>query len=289
MLKPGGGWIFYVGEAVFFLITTGCCFHFVVLFCCRKIWYTLYIDLLLYLTEVLKMSYEYTRTCTQMSLHWGKCSTLLRLAGLPQDGVRGCNKRRHDRSNCSFNSFRPMSPATPATHGNKKLRFQTVGVPCGNTSNDNRINQPNCLGCLHAVSPNRCLAPPGICQHPQYTVAMQPDCTAPPSTYSNASSGQKYYFQTPLQHIRPDRNGQQSNNYLDSETAAQSGSDIRIGGGQTCNYQSPPPLDESGPEDVTLDDNVSSTTSGSYMVDHADVDERTTKDFPVMNATMWCV
>ena len=33
----GGSWIFYVGEAVVFLITTGCCFHFVALFRCRKV------------------------------------------------------------------------------------------------------------------------------------------------------------------------------------------------------------------------------------------------------------
>ena len=180
-----------------------------------------------------------------------------------------------------------MSPAVHAANGNKKLHFQTIGVPRSVVSSANRTNQPNCQGCLPPAPPTRCLAPNGMHQHPQYTVNVAPDCLASPNTYSIVGGGQNYYFQKPPQNTRPTRRGQPSNSYLDVATAARA--DHNNGGvvvGRKCNFHSPPPLEESGSEDVTLEDNVSSTTSGSYMVDHTDVDEPTTKDFPAMNATM---
>ena len=220
-------------------------------------------------------------------MHWRECSRLHHLAGVPSDGVHGSNKGRHDRSNCSFNSFRPMSPAVHAANGNKKLHFQTVGVPRGVVSNASRTNQPNCQGCLPPAPPTRCLGPNGMHQHPLYTVNVAPDCLASPKAYNIVGSGQNYYFQKPPQNTRPTRMGQPSNSYLDVASAARV--EHNNGGtvvGRKCNFHSPPPLDESGSEDVTLEDNVSSTTSGSYMVDHTDVDEPTTKGIPAMNATM---
>ena len=168
-----------------------------------------------------------------------------------------------------------MSPATNTVNSNPKIRFQTFGVPYSNISNANKTSHPDCVGRLPSGPTNQCMAPPGRCRHPQCIAPS--DCMATTNACNNGS------FKIPPQHVRSDRKCQRSSNYMDATTAPECDG---LGGKFNCRLL--PPLEESGPEDVVLDDNMSSTTSGSYMVDHTEVDESGSKNCPTMTSTMWC-
>ena len=166
-----------------------------------------------------------------------------------------------------------MAPATNTVNSNPKVRLQTFEVPYSNISNANKSNYPDCIG-RHPSGPTyTCVAPPDRCRHPQCTAPS--DCTTTTNECNNGN------FQVPLQHDRSDKKCQQSGNYTDATTAPECD-----GHGGKCNCRLLPPLEESGPEDAALDDNMSSTTSGSYMVDHTEVDESGSKDCPTVTSTM---